>query len=602
MGVSHKEACPKCQEEGRDRSGDNLAVYDDGGAFCFSCGYRRLKGSTAKPKSEAKTSLTLEQVMTYPHGADPTRKLDAAIVSDFDIRVSHNAETGDVDKVYYIYTDNDGKPCNFKRKRLSDKSFITGGTLPGLYGKAQCTGTDYLIVTEGEEDTHAVKGLLQYPPVGLKAIKYDTVSLPNGANRKTDRAPRIEPELLAELDWLQQYKRVYLIFDSDEAGKYWSTVIADWMCKAVEVRVVTLDKTIGKDASDYLRAGAYSEFREAIRDNEVYEPDGVVAGEDISISELVEPIPEGYTIPWSGLNDRLKGLRKAEIVTICAASGIGKSTMLREMMYSLTEQGAAIANIALEDQMNVAAQAMVALDMHIPLHRFRFHPPSEEEIKPSYEKMVANGRTYFYKHFGGLTCDTLINRLQYYIRSKKVDFICLDHLSMVVSASDSQNERKDIDKLMTQLAQLVTETGVGLIQVVHLKRVNTRDGKSFAKGGEVELTDLRGSAALEQLSWSVIGLERDQQGDDSDFIQVRLLKNRTVGYTGPCDLLKYDTLTGRLKSADSDLDHDVDTSEVLDEDEPTGSMGTGHRDEDGYVHIEGCSNEEPDDGADRPVV
>lgn len=31
------EACPKCRANGRDSRGDNLAIYDDGGAHCFAC-------------------------------------------------------------------------------------------------------------------------------------------------------------------------------------------------------------------------------------------------------------------------------------------------------------------------------------------------------------------------------------------------------------------------------------------------------------------------------------------------------------------------------------------------------------------------------------
>lgn len=38
--VSH-ERCPSCAKHGRDRSGNNLGVYDDGSAYCFSCHYRR---------------------------------------------------------------------------------------------------------------------------------------------------------------------------------------------------------------------------------------------------------------------------------------------------------------------------------------------------------------------------------------------------------------------------------------------------------------------------------------------------------------------------------------------------------------------------------
>lgn len=42
MNNSHllyKTRCPKCEENGKDRSGDNLGVYSDGHSFCYSCGY-----------------------------------------------------------------------------------------------------------------------------------------------------------------------------------------------------------------------------------------------------------------------------------------------------------------------------------------------------------------------------------------------------------------------------------------------------------------------------------------------------------------------------------------------------------------------------------
>lgn len=38
----HYEPCPRCTDGGRDRAGDNLAIYSDGGSHCFSCGYHRF--------------------------------------------------------------------------------------------------------------------------------------------------------------------------------------------------------------------------------------------------------------------------------------------------------------------------------------------------------------------------------------------------------------------------------------------------------------------------------------------------------------------------------------------------------------------------------
>jgi len=48
MKVTHI-ACPQCRKNGKDRAGDNLAVYPDGGSFCFSCGYHE-SGTRYVPK------------------------------------------------------------------------------------------------------------------------------------------------------------------------------------------------------------------------------------------------------------------------------------------------------------------------------------------------------------------------------------------------------------------------------------------------------------------------------------------------------------------------------------------------------------------------
>lgn len=846
--VSDKEPCPKCREGGRDRSGDNLVRWADGGATCFACGYKEYK-SRAGDKEVSK--LTLKQVQSYSVGVDPDRMVDSSIAATYDVRASWDGTACAIDSVYYPYYDK-GEMIGAKVRHLGDKSFKVVGKLAPVFGKQACEGSKILIITEGEEDTLATKQMLMVAP----AKNYDVVSLQSASGVKA---------ACSDLEFFESYPRIFICLDNDEPGRAAAEELADFLSPVTEVRVASLDKAIGKDASDYLVAGKVKEFRDALSAAQKYEPEGVVNGKDILLDDLLTPLPEGYTIPFPGLQDKLHGLRRAEIVTLCAGcvdadteylspngwvriadyeggpvmqysedgngsfvtpqqyhvyhadeltrvktkygvdqvlsdthnvvywnrgwpnkqsmsfgelkekhmsrpngwhgrfrttfdysgkgvdidegnlrlqvavnadgrvvregkdnytqmrfakerkylrlinlcqkfglsyddrspkltgnkyevivwpkykdkdysqfwaaskeqlgiildemrywdgdeggkffstckesigiiqyayavhgvrstvsvdsrsykyldgwhgvvvpsrnstvgitnrhgekcmepyktvdgkmycftvptgmlvlrrngcifitgnSGVGKSTLCREMAKSLIEQGCSVANVALEDQMNVTAQAMIALDMDIPLNRFRFNPPPKEDVQPHYDKMVANGKTFFYKHFGGLNSDNLINRLNYYAKSKKCDFIILDHLSMVVAASKETNERQAIDHLMDKLSKLVVETGVGLIQVVHLKRPS--GDKSFAKGGEVELSDLRGSASLEQYSWAVVGLERDQQGEDRDFSRVRLLKNRTFGFTGLCDTLKYNASTGRLEHFDLETDN-----------------------------------------------
>ena len=97
---------------------------------------------------------------------------------------------------------------------------------------------------------------------------------------------------------------------------------------------------------------------------------------------------------------------------------------------------------------------------------------------------------------------------------------------------------------MTHLRTLVEETGIGMILVSHLKR--PEGNKGHEEGQTTSLSQLRGSHAIAQLSDIVIGLERNQQGEESNTTTVRVLKNRFSGDTGLAGELFYNRETGRL--------------------------------------------------------
>lgn len=56
------EPCPRCTDSGRDRARDNLALYDDGSAHCFSCHYHRFPvgiRANISPEKEVNDSKVL---------------------------------------------------------------------------------------------------------------------------------------------------------------------------------------------------------------------------------------------------------------------------------------------------------------------------------------------------------------------------------------------------------------------------------------------------------------------------------------------------------------------------------------------------------------
>lgn len=66
---SHHEPCPKCRENGRDRRGNNLGVYDDGSKYCYSCGYH----SHGKPTIPVAIQLEqqLPSSLSLPDDVEP---------------------------------------------------------------------------------------------------------------------------------------------------------------------------------------------------------------------------------------------------------------------------------------------------------------------------------------------------------------------------------------------------------------------------------------------------------------------------------------------------------------------------------------------------
>ena len=252
---------------------------------------------------------------------------------------------------------------------------------------------------------------------------------------------------------------------------------------------------------------------------------------------------ESVDYPYQGLNSLTRGLRKGEIVTFCAGSGIGKSSVCREIAYHLIKQHQKVGYIALEESIKRTALGIMGIHANKPLHLLD-KLPEEEALREAYDATVGSGNYATYDHWGSIESDNLINRIRYMNKALGCDWIFLDHVSIVVSGQEG-DERKMLDMLMTKLRSLVEETQVGMILVSHLKRP---EGRGFEEGREISLGHLRGSAGLGQLSDMVIGLERNQQDEDTKNLStVRVLKNRFSGQTGIACHLEFDYQTGRLQ-------------------------------------------------------
>jgi len=415
---------------------------------------------------------------------------------------------------------------------MPDKSFqILGNSKKmGLYGEHLWRGGGKMVtVTEGEIDALSVSQ--------QTGNKWAVVSVPNGAQGAHKAVAR-------SLEWLETFESVVFMFDNDQAGRE-AAEKCSLMLSVGKAKIATLPL---KDANEMLVAGRGSEIVSAQWGAKPFRPDGVVLGEDLweQVSEVDDS--ESFPYPWAGLNDKTYGIRKGELVTLTSGTGIGKSSICREVAHHLIINDKKVGYIALEESVARTAKGIMGISLNLPIH---IHGTNVgmERLHEAFQATMGTGNCVLYDHFGSMDSDHLLGKIRYMVKALDVEYVFLDHISIMVSGYEDGDERRRIDNIMTKLRSLVEELGIALILVSHLKRP---EGKAHEEGAKTSLAQLRGSASLGQLSDLVIGFERDQQSEDeADVTTVRVLKNRYSGETGINCTLKYNKETGRLKETAS---------------------------------------------------
>lgn len=509
-------------------SSDALSINDDGWSTCFNCQTRKKVGADYKPKEKKLNNSPLpasviELLNNQQYRTLTERRISKPTCERYKCMV-------DGDNLVFGYTNKDGAICAAKT-RTKDKNFSIQGDwkTAGLYGQSLFNGGGkFVTIVEGELDALAAYQML--------GSKWAVVSLKNGASGALR-------DCKASYEWLDSFENVVVCFDADEPGQKAANEVSELF--GAKARVVKHAHGY-KDACDYNMANVAKEFSDLWWAAEQYVPDGIIQGATL-LDEVMKPIaPSDCTYPFPGLNKLTYGIRKGELVTITAGSGLGKSQVLREVVWHiLNKVDDNIGLMFLEEGVRKTSLSLMSLAAGKPLHLPDSIATDEEKID-AFNKTLGTGRLYLFDHFGSTSVDNIINRVRYLAKGLGCGYIFLDHISIVVSAQASGDERKAIDEIMTKLRMLVQETGVALVVVSHLKRP---EGKGHEEGASTSLAQLRGSGSIAQLSDMVLGLERNGQAEDIEernTTYVRVLKNRFSGITGPAGRLLFNHATGRM--------------------------------------------------------
>lgn len=516
--------CPACP------SSDAFSIFEDGSAHCFSCGKHWNKYSENGGNER------------LPENNNGGHKGRAKLIDYGEYQaLSKRGITEETCRKYgYQVGEHKGKPCHIapyydsqghlvaQKVRYQNKDFRTLGDISqaGLFGShIGWKSKRRIVITEGEIDALSM--------AQVQGCDWPCVSIPNGA----EGAPKA---IAKNLDWLNEFKEIVLMFDQDEPGRAAAVKCAEVLGPG---RAFIANLPL-KDANEMLVAGRTDELIKQMWEAKPWRPDGIVTAASLK-EEVMRPIEIGQPWPWEALTEATFGRRLGEIYTLGAGTGIGKTDVFTQIIaQTITELREPVGVFFLEqlpkETVQRIAGKIAGRRFHIPGANWTF-----DELQATWVDLMRSGQVFLYDSFGCTEWSVLKQRIKYLHHAEKVNHFFVDHLTALAEPGD--NERGSLEKIMGEMGSLVKELNIALYLISHLA---TPEGKTHEEGGRVMIRHFKGSRAIGFWSHFMFGLERNQQEADETerrTTRFRILKDRYTGIsTGKTFDLLYDPATGLL--------------------------------------------------------
>jgi twinkle protein len=512
-------ACLECP------STDGRALYEGGTSYCFVCS--KFFNSESESTSEVKPETMFGEFISGMYSSLPDRQITKETCQMYGYQVGlKNGKP-----VHIANYRNETGQIVAQKIRTLPKTFSWVGTSDniGLYGQQLWGSGKRIVICEGEIDTLSVAQSL--------GLTWPVVGIPNGAQS----ASKI---IKANLRYFDRFEEIVLCFDNDAPGQEAALECAQILPPG-KAKIVSLPESF-KDANELICAHKTDQLVNALWRATLYRPEGILDAKEIIYRLTTSVIKWGETYTLPILDSKTCGILPRQIITFVGGTGLGKSTLVRQIAHNLLKKGKKVAFIMLEESVEETVAFLYGLEvkrlLNIPDPNEERTILTENDLPGAME--LLDGKAFFCDHQGNIADDNLIEVVRYFALAHNCEYIVIDHISMAC-ASLTHDERKLIDITMTKLRKTVEALNITVLAVSQLKRLD--GAKGHEDGETVRLGHLRGSGTIAQVSNVVISVEGNPQ-ESANFRQVRLLKNRKRGgLVGDADQMIYDSDTGLLK-------------------------------------------------------
>ena len=344
-------------------------------------------------------------------------------------------------------------------------------------------------------------------------------------------------------------KRVMVIPDNDEPGRKHALAVAKLLSgTAASVRIVELHNLPEKgDVSDFLAAGGTVEQIRAIYDRtpewskdwEFAKP-LAVADSDRYVRTIEECVAEaggldrfwdlasqdGVPTPWFRLTRSLSGgLRPGEVYVIGGNQGSGKSSLAQQFIIAALKARRGVLLYSMEMTHRDVFHRMAAIEAWVDLLAFRDVQRSKKTQHIEYaewqKKLNAalselNEYPLLVSTKSAVTPEFLLTETGRLRNRQRIDLVVIDHMQLMSATKDARGDYEKFTAISRSTKQVAMELKIPVLLVSQTSRSNATDKRT-----ELDVSDLRGSGAIEEDAAAVLLIYPDKEDRDNR------LKDRT---------------------------------------------------------------------------
>jgi archaellum biogenesis ATPase FlaH len=557
------------------KSSDAMSVYvkTDGtvDAYCRSGFCDRESGYISNEELE-KEGFDLDSVSDFEERPEKTdfsfienlgyrgwreRRVTKTVHEKYNVR----SEVDDNNKPiahYYPVTRN-GVIVGYK-KREFPKSFVGYGDTKAtteLFGQAQFEkGGKFLVLVSGEMDAMAMAQVLKQDK--------NEVTYWNAVVSFTCGDEAIMKQLRANFEWINSFEKVIIMLDSDESAQQYVEPIAKALSPG-KAHIAKLPNGC-KDANEALINGLSGQLKNAFWKAERYSPSAVIGSGDTWDALVQRAKWEKVSLPpfATELQEMLNGgVALGEITTIAAASSVGKTTVVNELLYHFVmNTDYKVGVLSLESDTGELIENLLSIHIGKKLstmndeEKIDFYQNDEYARQAHWELTHlpdGSDRFLIVEHQGAVVDNGLNEKLEYLV-ALGCKCTIIDPITLGLSGEDNSG----VDSFMSWLLRFVKANMISHINVAHIVKKSS-GSVANSRGGEISEEMIKGSGSQFQVSMNNILLMRDKVHDDPvvrNTTRVVVSKARRTGVTGSAGFWYYNGDTARLEAGRDPDDED----------------------------------------------